>query len=312
MLAKSTTRKKNYHDCRRLFLKSIFTTCSALAFGELSVFSKDRNFIGPNFQGEAIFDRIVAKARLNHWNKLAIGDLMGKIAEELAGTPYVANTLELSTDREFCSVNFKGLDCVTFFETTLDFARILKKDLHSPTDLVKEVQFTRYRAGVVGDYTSRLHYTTDWFVDNQRKKVIQLLDNLPEVMPFTQKVSVMSDHPDSSIQLKAHPELVPIIKRQEAAINNLALKYVPMEKIADIEHLLNTGDIVGVCSNAAGIDITHTGLIYCDQQGVRHFMDASSKKSAMQVQIENGPISKTLNWSKNLTGAMFARPLEPA
>jgi hypothetical protein len=29
------------------------------------------------------------------------------------------------------------------------------------------------------------------------------------------------------------------------------------------------------------------------------------------VTLENGPISETLNWSKKLTGAMFARPLEP-
>jgi hypothetical protein len=311
MLMKSIARTKNYYACRRQFLKSMFTAYGALTIGELSAFSKARSSIRLNLQGEEIFDRILAKAHMNHWNKLAIGDLMGKIAEEVAGTPYLANTLELSADREFCSVNFKGLDCVTFFETTLDFARILKKGLHSQTDLVKEVQFTRYRGGVLGDYTSRLHYTTDWFTDNQQKKVIQLLDNLPAAVAFTQKVSVMSDHPDSSIQLKAHPELVSKIKTQEAAINKLALNYIPMDKIAAIEHLLKTGDIVGVCTNAAGIDITHTGLIYCDDQGGRHFMNASSKKSAMQVQIENGPISTTLNWSKNLTGAMFARPLEP-
>jgi hypothetical protein len=52
-------------------------------------------------------------------------------------------------------------------------------------------------------------------------------------------------------------------------------------------------------------------LILRDDQGVAHFMDASSKKSRMRVTIEPGPISAVLNWSKNLTGAMFARPLEP-
>jgi hypothetical protein len=311
MLPPSEAQTKNYHDSRRLFLKSVLTTCGALALTELTVFSKNRVPDIRDFRGEEVFTRIVEKARLNHWDKLAIGALMGKIAEELIDTPYVPNTLELSADHEFCSVNFQGLDCVTFFETTLDFARILKKGLHSPADLMKEVRLTRYRGGVLGDYTSRLHYTTDWFADNQRKRVIENLDHLPGAVPFTQKISVMSEHPDSSIQLKAHPELVSTIKKQERAINNLALSYVPMAKIADIEHLLKTGDIVGVCSDAPGIDITHTGLIYCDAHDVRHFMDASSKKSAMKVQIENGPISTTLNWSRNLTGAMFARPLEP-
>jgi hypothetical protein len=300
---------QNCNFSRREFLKTAVTICSAFTLSEVSVFAKDE---ARNFQGVDIFTRIVEKARKSQWQKLAIGELMGKIAEELNGIPYVASTLELSADKEFCSVNFTGLDCVTFFETTLDFARILKKGLCTPADLLKEIEFTRYRSGVLGNYTSRLHYTTEWFADNQRKKVVQILENLPDAVPFTQKVSVMSDHPSSSIQLKAHPELVSVIKGQEAAINKLALHYVPMNRIADIEHLLKTGDIVGVCSNAAGIDITHTGLIYCDSQGIRHFMDASSKKSAMRVQIENGPISSTLNWSKNLTGAMFARPLEPA
>ena len=309
MLMRSEALTKNYHFSRRLFLGSMFTAYGALALTGIPTFSENEPQI---FQGKEVFERIVTEARLNQWEKLTIGALIGKIAEELLGTTYVPNTLELSVDREFCSVNFRGLDCVTFFETALDFARIIKKSLHTPTDLIKEIAFTRYRNGVIGDYTSRLHYTTDWFVDNQRKQVVQILDQLPGAVPFTQKVSVMSDHPDSSMQLKAHPELVSVIKRQEAAINNLVLNYVPMDKIADIEHLLKTGDIVGVCSNSAGIDITHTGLIYCDDLGVRHFMDASSKKSAMKVQIENGRISKSLNWSKNLTGAMFARPLEPA
>lgn len=307
MLTKSKTPTKNNHLCRRDFLKSVFTVYGALIFDKLPAFCEDDT---QNFQGQEIFRRIVEKAHKNRWQELAIGDLMGKIAKELNGIPYIANTLELSADKEFCVVNFKGLDCVTFFETTLDFARILKKGLTKPEELVKEIEYTRYRDGVLDDFTSRLHYTTDWFVDNQKKNVVEILD-LPGAMPFTQKVGVISEHADLRIQLKNHPELVTKIKQQEAAINARQLKYVPKNKINEIESLLKTGDIVGVCTNLTGVDIVHTGLIYCDAQGVRHFMDASSKKTAMQVQIENGPISQSLNWSESLTGAMFARPLEP-
>jgi hypothetical protein len=48
-----------------------------------------------------------------------------------------------------------------------------------------------------------------------------------------------------------------------------------------------------------------------DDKNVPHFMDASSSKSKMKVTLEKGPISKDLAYGKN-TGAMFARPLEPA
>ena len=91
----------------------------------------------------------------------------------------------------------------------------------------------------------------------------------------------------------------------------LVYSVIPMDKLKGAEPLLQTGDIVGVCTTASGIDIAHTGLVYVDENGVRHFMDASSSKSKMKVTLETGPISETLNWSKKLTGAMFARPLEP-
>jgi N-acetylmuramoyl-L-alanine amidase-like len=82
-----------------------------------------------------------------------------------------------------------------------------------------------------------------------------------------------------------------------------------MEKLEAAEHLLQTGDIVGVATSAEGIDIAHTGLCIKDEQGVVHFMDASSSRSRMKVTLEP-QISKCLNWSPKLTGVMFARPLE--
>jgi hypothetical protein len=262
------------------------------------------------FKGGEIFDRILKKALAEKWHVLPIGQIMGHVARELEGTPYVGFTLELSKDQEICSVNLTGLDCVTFFEDTLDFSRMLKQGSRAADDMLKEVAFTRYRGGVVGDFTSRLHYTTDWFVDNEAKKVVKILaPDLPGAAPFTQKVGIMSAKPENYRQLGAHPELVSKIKKIEDQINARQLQYIPMDKLKDAEPQLQTGDIVGVCTTEPGIDIAHTGLVYVDDKGVRHFMDASSSKKKMKVTLEEGPISETLNWSKKLTGAMFARPL---
>jgi hypothetical protein len=267
------------------------------------------------FKGTDVFDRILKNAEAGKWAALPIGQCMGRIAMELEGTPYVGFTLELSKDKEVCAVNLTGLDCVTFFEDTLDFARMLKKGGRTPEALLAEVTFTRYRDGKLGDFTSRLHYTTDWFANNEKKGVVKILaPELPGAAPFTQKVGIMSEHPEYYRQLKAHPEMVPAIKHFEDEINarNAAsMKYIPMDKLAEAQSHLQTGDIVGVCTTERGIDIAHTGLIYKDEEGVPHFMDASSSKSKMKVTLEKGPISGSLNWSKKLTGAMFARPLEP-
>jgi hypothetical protein len=290
---------------RRSFLLATLSTL-ALLHPEVFAATKLDNFIG-----DAVFDRIINKADHEDWKGLPIGELMGKIALELKDTPYVANTLEISLEKEMCSVNLKGLDCVTFFETTLDLARMLKKGKKTPRALLQEVSYTRYRGGKVKDYTSRLHYTTDWFYDNEKKHVVKILSDLPGAEVFEQKVGYMSSHPEKYRQLAAHSELISVLKTQEDAINGRTLKYVPMAKLSGVEHLLQTGDIVGVATSATGFDIAHTGIIYKDSQGVAHFMDASSDKSKMQVTIETGPISKSLTWSKGLIGAMFARPLEP-
>jgi hypothetical protein len=263
------------------------------------------------FKGADIFDRILAKALDGKWAALPIGECMGRIAKEFEGTPYVGFTLELSKDTEVCSVNLTGLDCVTFFEDTLCFARMLKHAGRKPHDLLKEVNFTRYRGGKLGDFTSRLHYTTDWFADNEAKNVVKnLAPELPGTAPFTQKVGIMTEKPQNYRQLAAHPDLVPKIKKFEDEINARSMQFIPMDKLSGVESMLKTGDIVGVCTTEPGIDIAHTGLIYRDDDGVPHFMDASSSRSKMKVTIESGPISGALNWSKKLTGAMFARPLE--
>jgi hypothetical protein len=263
-----------------------------------------------HFQGQDIFTRIMDKAAAEKWKALPIGQLIGKIAMELKGTPYVGFTLEVSKDLERCVVNLTGLDCVTFFEDSLCMARIIKRGKHSPEDLVKEVQLTRYRGGKMGDFTTRLHYTTDWFVDNEAKGVVRILTpDLPGAEPFTQKVGIMTQHPQNYRQLAAHPEWIDKIRTCEEKINARSLKYLPMEKLEAAEHLLQTGDIVGVATSAEGIDIAHTGLCIKDDQGIVHFMDASSSRRNMKVTLEP-QISKCLNWSPRLTGVMFARPLE--
>lgn len=265
-----------------------------------------------HFQGQDTFTRIVNKSAAENWASLPIGQLIGKIAMELKGTPYVGFTLEVSHDTEYCVVNLKGLDCVTFFEDSLCMARMIKKGKSAPEDLVSEVQFTRYRGGKMGDFTTRLHYTTDWFVDNEKKGVVKILTaDLPGAEPFTQKVGIMSEHPENYRQSKAHPELVPAIRKYEEAINARSLKYLPLDKIKAAEPLLQTGDIVGVIKEEPGIDIAHTGLCIKDDQGIVHFMDASSSRRNMKVTFERD-IAVCLNWSPKLTGVMFARPLEVA
>lgn len=296
-----------YMLSRRDFLFQIFAGVGMAAFPHLRASALERN---ESFVGETVFNRIIATAAAERWRIQPMGELSGRIAMSLVGTPYVADTLELSTESEICSVNLTGLDCVTFFETTLALARMIKKGLKTPEDLLAQVRYMRYRNGTQGDYTTRLHYMSEWFVDNERKKVVSVLRNLPGSLTFSPRVSFMSDHPQSYRQLAGNTKLTEKIREIERDINRLSLTYVPVEEIAIAEAQLKTGDIVAICKNIKGLDTAHTGLVFRTRDGVVHLIDASSLKKNMRVVLEPNSISATLkNWKA--TGAIFARPLEP-
>lgn len=259
------------------------------------------------FKGQAVLDRIAAKAKAGGWAKLPIGERMGKIGLELVGTPYVAYTLETDRPVEYCTVDLEGLDCVTFFESTLDMARILPQGL-TKDRLIREVRKTRYRGGEQRDYTSRLHYTTDWIWDNERKGIVKdLTPELPGAVPFTRKVGFMSEHPNAYPQLKSDPSLVPMIRTTEDAINRRPKFYVPTASVASVETLLKTGDIIGLCATQNGIDIAHTGIAYRNAEGVLCFFDATNAPGRMDVQV-GARLSERLS-PKSHTGIVVARPL---
>lgn len=262
------------------------------------------------FSGEGVFKRLTATAAEREWEKLPIGELTAAVALELRGTPYVGATLELYDDREVCSVNLLGLDCVTLFESALGFARMIKRGAQpSPDALLEQVTYTRYRNGRLTDYTSRLHYTTDWFYDNEQKRVVKVLTReLPGAVKFTKKVDFMSTHPASYKQLKANPDMVSVIAEVERELNDRNMYYIPKDDVAAMESELRTGDIIGITTTINGIDCSHTGLCYRDEQGTLRFLHASLDKKEV---ILDDQLSKYLARVSKHTGIMVARPIDP-
>jgi hypothetical protein len=275
-----------------------------------------------SFEGTPVFDRILGSALDGDWVKRPIGDLVGAIAKSLIDTPYVGWTLERNADREFCFVTLEGLDCVTLFESSLGMARMLKRwtrDVASkatpnvrirrplPSDLVEEIAFTRYRGGKVGDYSSRLHYTTDWIHDNVEKGVVEsLAESLKGSKKLGKTIDFMSSHPDTYRQLKAHPELLPRIKDLERAISQRDTFFVPTASLAAQETKLKTGDIVGLVTTLPGMDIAHTGLIIREGASAR-FLHASSTQKKV---VLDARISEVASSRESYLGIVVARPLE--
>src|SRR6266545_6772971 len=79
------------------------------------------------FKGQDQFNRLVAKAKAKNWKALPIGERTAAVGQALVGTRYKHFTLEIDNRIESPSVNFNGMDCWTFFEIALGFARMLNE-----------------------------------------------------------------------------------------------------------------------------------------------------------------------------------------
>ena len=186
---------------------------------------------------------------------------------------------------------------------------MIKLGESSPTALLKQLTLLRYRHGVLTDYSSRLHYTSDWFADNQLKGVVSVITpNLPGAEPYSKKIDFMSTHTDAYKQLKANPALVAKIRTAEDRLNMDKRDYVPKAKVAGAEKDLRTGDIIAITTTIGGLDVSHTGLCYRDQKGVLRFLHASLTKK--QVILDTS-LHDYLAGNTKQTGIMVARPKEP-
>src|SRR2546428_3357436 len=112
------------------------------------------------FKGQDQFNRLVAKAKEQNWKSLPIGERTAAVGQALLGTRYKHFTLEIDNRIEAPSVNFQGMDCWTFFETSLAFARLLNEPEANltPQQLLHYIEADRYRYGTgTWAYFSGLH-----------------------------------------------------------------------------------------------------------------------------------------------------------
>jgi len=295
---------------RRKFLRDTIAAAAAFAlpksqFGVNPLIINDEPHV---FTGTERFDQLLKIAQKENWKLLPIGQAMGSIGMALRGIPYVGSTLDLYDDREVCSINLLGLDCVTFYEIALAFVRMLKSGQADQNEMLKKVMFMRYRDGKLTDYLSRLHYTSDWFHDNEFKGVVKIITkNLPGANRFNKKVNFMSTHPQSYRQLRANPEYVKLIAASEKEINQREKYYLPKTHVQDAAAFLQTGDIVGITTSIDGLDCSHTGLCYRDENGKLRLLHASSAKKEVVLDVE---LSLFLKNGAKHTGIMVARPIE--
>ncbi len=249
-----------------------------------------------------IFNRFLTE--MESKKSLPMDQLIVETGMFFLGTPYVASTLE--HEPEGLVVNFREMDCSTFVDNVIALARMLKSDDHSFDSFCKQLQNLRYRNGKINDYADRLHYTSDWVYENDRKKIVRDINKEIGGLPLQLSLSFMSTHPDSYKQLKTDMEMVRQIAEIEKDISSRSYYYIPKQHLEGFDTKIKSGDIVCFTTAIKGLDTSHVGII-TRNNGKLTFIHASSL--AKKVIINEASLKEYVNRGKNSTGILLARPL---
>src|SRR5690606_13435984 len=164
------------------------------------------------FKGEAKFHALAAKAERENWRNLPLPQRTMKVAREMVGVPYVNYTLEIHNTVEAPSINLTGMDCWTYYENALAFARMLryKPGPYKPEDMLHMVEVERYRNGTCnGNYLSRMHHLEEVFHDNQRRGLAtNITPRIPGAVRLQREIREMTVQWKAYRYLKSNPSLI--------------------------------------------------------------------------------------------------------
>ncbi len=237
-----------------------------------------------------------------------INDIVADIGKTFLGTSYTAQGIE-DKGEEKLVINLTGLDCTTFVENALVFARLIKMGKSSFSDYEAELLKIRYRNGVINKYPSRLHYFTDWIYNNEKKGIVNDVTELVGGKPLKLHLNFMSSHPESYPRLKEHPEFIKEIRKQEAEISRRNYYYIPKERVGFIENQIENGDIIAFTTNIRGLDVSHVGIAVRMEDNRIHVLHAPHTGSSVQITEE--PLSSYINKIKKDTGIIVLKPVDP-
>ena len=225
-------------------------------------------------------------------------------ARRLLGTTYVAHTLE--ADQEVLTINIHELDCLTFIETLYALTRVTQAGRYSWRDFAANIENVRYRGGTMGDYATRIHYISEWIIDNHvRGNLVEITPDLPHASYMVKNIDYMSHNPGQYRQLKNDSAMVEKIRRHE--LRNHRFPYLKRSWLNDkaVKAALRSGDFVSLVTKAEGLDVSHNGIIVIDEKGDPYLLDASM--SGGKVMLQSKPLYKYLERSKTNIGIRVFR-----
>jgi hypothetical protein len=208
-------------------------------------------------------------------------------------------------------VNFKGMDCWTYYENALAIARMLhyKPGPYKPSDMLHMVEIERYRNGTcTGNYLSRMHHLEEVFYDNQRRGYLSnITSRIPGAVKINREIHEMTVQWKNYRYLKANPALVKSIEKIEAQVSKLPVYHIPKNKARTAEAYLANGDICAITTIEKSGYTSHVGMIIRIKNRA-YFTHATSDRKKGRMVIIDQPISDYVNGASKHAGIIVCRP----
>ena len=222
------------------------------------------------------------------------GAQMVRAAKDLLGQPYVAGTLEELPEEKLC-IYLTRTDCILFVETCLGLVRAARQDGDFET-LASELQQSRYRDGVATRYEDRLHYTTEWARQGEKRGTVENISGALGGVSLDHPVHYMSTHPDAYARMND----VSAIAAVEDRINAETSTYIPKSKLKGALDGIRSGDIIFFNTRVDGLDISHCGIALAEPGKPVTFIHASTVP--MKVVVESRTLEEYVTGKKATTG----------
>ncbi len=230
------------------------------------------------------------------------GTLIAETGMFFLKTPYVASTLEGHSPEKLV-VNLRSFDCTTFLESVIALTMTLKKrgDFEN---YYYQLEKLRYRDGKRDGYLSRLHYFSEWIVNNQKKGLINDVTKKIKGKKVYFNLNFMSTHYQAYEALAANAAWIPSIEKTEAYLRSTPFFYLPKAEVSKRSAMIENGDLLAITTAIEGLDISHVGIAY-KKGGVIHLMHASATEK--KVVISTMSLADYLASNKKQTGIIVLR-----
>ena len=164
----------------------------------------------------------------------------------------------------------------------------------------------RYRGGERRGYASRLHYFSEWISDGARRGLVRDLGAGLGGIEDARPLRFMTEHRSSYAAL-ADGAAFGEVAATERSLDARPRRVVPTDRIAEVSHLIKSGDVLGFATAIPGLDVTHAAFAYRDADAVLRVLHAPL--SGGVVEITGATLPQYVQAIRRSTGILVARPL---